>query len=173
MCLSLIKITKACMLFGKYGYYFQSILRWKYNQHILSLISKVSRNYTNYAVNPFGQLPCLNISHNIMGQFNSSPSVFSLNVLLIFIYVSVQLILRLIMVPTSVNNLRYNDITKNVSERLKNYRTCRLWTVEVHADNEELLSETVRKYTTNPCKSLKGLCNDTAHVWVVTVADCF
>lgn len=60
------------------------------------------------------------------------------------------------MVPTSVNNLRYNDITKNVSERLKNYRTCRLWTVEVYADNEELLSETVRKYPVIYDKPLQG-----------------
>lgn len=73
---------------------------------------------------------------------------------------------RLCKVETSVNNLRYNDITKNQSERLKNHRSLSPGTifnmvasgedvvgrdVKVHEDFDELLSETLRlSYTTKP-----------------------
>ena len=73
---------------------------------------------------------------------------------------------RLCKVETSVNNLRYNDITKNQSEHLKNHRSLSPGTifnmvasgedvvgrdVKVHEDFDELLSETLRlSYTTKP-----------------------
>lgn len=74
---------------------------------------------------------------------------------------------RLCKVETSVNNLRHNDITKNQSERLKNYQSLSPSgtifnmaaseedvvgrDVKVHEYMDELLSETVRlSYTTNP-----------------------
>ena len=74
---------------------------------------------------------------------------------------------RLCKVETSVNNLCYNDITKNQSERLKNHRSLSPSgtifnkaasgedvvgrDVKVHEDIDELLSETLRlSYTTKP-----------------------
>ena len=76
---------------------------------------------------------------------------------------------RLCKVETSVNNLRHKDITKNQSERLKNYRSLSLsgtifnmaasWEdvvgrdVKVHVDIWQLLSETLRlSYTTKPSR---------------------
>ena len=74
---------------------------------------------------------------------------------------------RLCKVETSVNNLRHNDITKNQSERLKNYRSLSPSgtifnmaaseedvvgrDVKFHEYMDELLSETLRlSYTSNP-----------------------
>ena len=74
---------------------------------------------------------------------------------------------QLCKVETSVNNLRHNDITKNQSERLKNYQSLSPSgtifnmaaseedvvgrDVKVHEYMDELLSETLRlSYTTNP-----------------------
>ena len=76
---------------------------------------------------------------------------------------------RLCKVETSMNNLRHKDITKNQSERLKNYRSLSLsgtifnmaasWEdvvgrdVKVHVDIWQLLSETLRlSYTTKPSR---------------------
>ena len=78
-------------------------------------------------------------------------------------------VFRLCKVETSVNNLRHNDITKNQSERLKNYRSLSPSgtifnmvasgedvvgrDVKVHIDIWRLLSETLRlSYTTKPSR---------------------
>ena len=76
---------------------------------------------------------------------------------------------RLCKVETSANNLRHKDITKNQSERLKNYRSLSLSgtifnmaasgedvvgrDVKVHVDIWQLLTETLRvSYTTKPSR---------------------
>ena len=55
--------------------------------------------------------------------------------------------------------------------RVSIYETCTGWKEMSRLKSRDVMEETLGRVKKSSC--LKGLCHDSAHVWAVTVADCF